>query len=210
MKEDKAMMKFYASAGVIALGALMIWTSYQILADRAADPFAACRSTAVAGGTIGGAFELVDETGKTVTDVQIFQKPTLVYFGYGSCPDVCPLDNSRNVEAADLLAKQGIDVQPVFITVDPARDTPAVMAEYTDNFGPNLLGLSGSEAQVKKAADAFRVYYQMPAQRDRNYVVDHTTLTYLVLPKTGFAEFFQRESSAADMADRVSCFVKAS
>ena len=195
-----------ASAGVVALAALLGWTSYQILSRNASDAFAECRTGNVAGGAIGGPFQLVDEAGQTVTDQQVFAKPALVYFGFASCPDVCPLDNARNVEVATAL---GQDVTPIFISVDPARDTPAVMAEYTDNFGPSLLGLTGTPEQVKTAATAFKVYYQIPEGATDNYQVQHTTLTYLMLPGTGFADFFQRESTAQEMTDRVGCFLKA-
>ena len=204
------MTRLYATAGVLALAAVLGWTSYQILAQRAADPFAECRTGNVAGGTIGGAFTLVNEVGQTVTDKDVFAKPALVYFGFTSCTDVCPLDNARNVEAATLLAAQGIDVAPIFITVDPSRDTPKVLQDYTNNFGDQLLGLTGSIDQVKAAAAAFKVYFKIPDNAGADYEVDHTTLTYLVLPKTGFADFFQRETSAKDMAERASCFVKAS
>jgi protein SCO1/2 len=209
-KEDSALIRLIASVGVVALAAVLGWTSYQVLYRTSGDAFAACRSGNVAGGAIGGAFQLVDETGQTVTDAQVFAKPALVYFGFTSCADVCPLDNARNVEAAQLLAAQGIDLTPIFISVDPARDTPAVLAEYTSFFGETLLGLTGSEDQIKTAANAFKMFYQLPADLTDNYQVQHTTLTYLMLPGTGFADFFQRETTSQEIADRVGCFLKSS
>ena len=164
----------------------------------------------MAGGAIGGQLELVDETGQTVTDQQLFSKPALVYFGFASCADVCPLDNARNVEAADLLAKSGFDVTPIFITVDPDRDTPEALASYTENFGENLLGLGGTPAQIKAATNAYKVFVQFPEDLSGNYQVSHTTLTYLVLPQIGFVDFFQRETSAQDIADHAGCFLTAS
>jgi protein SCO1/2 len=201
--------KLYAGAGAIAIIAFLGWSAGQWWVSRANDPFADCRSGNVAGGSIGGPFDLIDQTGKAVTDRQVFAKPALVYFGYASCPDVCPLDNARNVEAAALLAGKGVDVTPVFISVDPARDTPAALLEYTANFGDTLVGLTGSAEQIKAAAAAFKVYYKLPENATDQYEVDHTTLTYLMLPQTGFADFFQRDTTAADIADRVACFVKA-
>lgn len=202
------MPKLYVTLGAIALAAVLGWASYGIVSQRAADQFAACRSGNVAGGSIGGPIELVDEAGQTVTDQQVFAKPALVYFGFASCADVCPLDNARNVEAAELLTKAGFDLTPVFITVDPARDTPAALTEYTANFGDRLLGLTGSADQVKAAAAAYKVYYQVPENAGEDYQVDHTTLTYLVLPKIGFVDFFQRDASAQDIAGQVGCFLK--
>jgi protein SCO1/2 len=143
-----------------------------------------------------------------VTDATLLAKPALIYFGYASCPDVCPLDNARNTEAVALLAAQGLDVTSVFITVDPTRDTQAVLADYAENF-EGLLALTGSQAQTDAAAKTYKVYFQMPEKRDPGYMVDHTTMTYLMLPKVGFVDFFQRDATAQDMADKTACFLKA-
>ena len=204
--------KLWVTTGAVALAAVLGWTAYVVTSNRASDVFAACRSGNVAGGAIGGPFQLVDETGQTVTDTQVFTKPALVYFGYASCPDVCPLDNARNVEVADILAKQGAELTPVFISVDPARDTPAALAEYTDNFGPNLLGLTGSAEQINAAAKAYKVFFQIPENADAaaGYAVDHTTVTYLVLPGLGFVDFFTRDATSDVIAERAGCFLKSS
>ncbi|MGV8985707.1 MAG: SCO family protein [Cypionkella sp.] len=203
--------KYYVIAGVILLAAAAGGPfAYTALRGPSSDPFAACRVNAVAGGSIGGPFSLIDTTGKAVTDVQVLQKPALVYFGYASCPDVCPLDNARNAQAADLLAKQGMDVTPVFISVDPTRDTPEVLADYVSNFSDKMVGLTGSEAQIADAAKAYKVYYQVPEKRDPGYTVDHTTMTYLMLPGSGFANFFQRDATPEQIADTTACFLKAS
>lgn len=203
------MTRFYASAAAIALAALLGWQGYHMVAQRSTDAFAACRTGAVAGGQVGGPFTLMDSKGAPVTDATVLAKPALIYFGYTSCQDVCPLDNARNVEAAGLLASQGLDVTPVFITVDPTRDTPQVMADYVANFG-KLLGLTGTEAQVEAVEKAFKIYVQIPPKRDPGYSVDHTTMTYLMLPRTGFADFFQRDAKPEEIAARTSCFLKAS
>ena len=202
------MPKFYARVAGIALAALLGWQGYRALQSQSADAFAECRSGAVAGGEIGGPFTLTDTKGNAVTDATLLAKPALIYFGYASCPDVCPLDNARNTEAVALLAAQGLDVTPVFITVDPTRDTQAVLADYAENF-EGLLALTGSQAQTDAAAKTYKVYFQMPEKRDPGYMVDHTTMTYLMLPKVGFVDFFQRDATAQDMADKTACFLKA-
>ena len=202
------MPKFYASVAAIALAALLGWQGYRALQSQSADAFAECRSGAVAGGEIGGPFTLTDTKGNAVTDATLLAKPALIYFGYASCPDVCPLDNARNTEAVALLAAQGLDVTPVFITVDPTRDTQAGLADYAENF-EGLLALTGSQAQTDAAAKTYKVYFQMPEKRDPGYMVDHTTMTYLMLPKVGFVDFFQRDATAQDMADKTACFLKA-
>lgn len=204
------MTKIYAGVGAVAIAAFFGWTGFYLWSTAQSDPFAECRSGNVAGGAIGGPLDLTNQDGLAVTDKQIFTMPTLVYFGYTSCRDVCPLDNARNAEAVDLLAAKGIGASAVFISVDPARDTPAVLKDYTSNFGDKLIGLTGSSEQIKAAAAAFKVYYKIPDNPTGNYEVDHTTLTYLVLPKTGFVDFFQRQTRSAEMADKVGCFAKGS
>lgn len=202
------MPKFYASAAAIALAALLGWQGYRAVHKQSVDAFAACRSGAIAGGEIGGRFDLVDTVGAPVTDASLLAKPALIYFGYASCPDVCPLDNARNAEAAALLAKKGIDVTPVFITVDPTRDTAAVLADYASNFD-GLVALTGTEAQTAAAAKAYKVYYQIPEKRDLGYMVDHTTMTYLMVPKFGFVDVFQRDTTYQDLAVKTECFLSA-
>lgn len=175
------------------------------------DQFAQCRAGVVAGGAgaLGGKFELTDETGARVTDAQVFTKPSLLYFGYTFCPDVCPMDMARNVEAVDLLAEKGIDVTPVFITIDPARDTPDALADYATNMHPNLVALTGSDEQVRLASQAYKTFYQKQDTGDEYYLMDHSTFTYLVLPEKGFVDFFRREVTSEQMAESVACFVQA-
>lgn len=198
-----------ASLAVAAFLGITIYAS-GVFAPKADDQFAQCRGAKVAGGSaaIGGPFTLVDENGVTVTDTQVLSQPSLVYFGYTFCPDVCPLDNARNAEATDLLEERGYMVQPVFISIDPARDTPAVMKEYTDLMHPRMLGLTGTDEQVRAASKAYKTYFLRHDEEDKEYyLVDHSTFTYLMLPKTGFAEFYGRDTTAAQMADSVACFI---
>ncbi len=178
------------------------------------DKFAQCRQGQVAGGMsqIGGPFTLVSETGETVTDKDVIDKPALIYFGYTFCPDVCPLDTVRNAQAVEILEERGRMVKPVFISIDPDRDTPDLLADFTDNMHPRMVGLTGSAEQVKAASKAYRTYYQKQEPTEGNeeyYLVDHSTSTYLVLPEYGFAEFFRRDTPPEEMADRVECFMNA-
>ncbi len=201
------MIKVFAGAGALSLFALLAGTAWYVVANRTDDPFEQCRAGQVAGGAIGGPFELVDETGATVTDADILTKPSLIYFGYGFCPDVCPLDNARNAEAVDILEERGLEVQPVFITIDPGRDTPEFLAEYTENLHPRMIGLTGSQSQVDAAVRAYKAYGKKQESGDEYYLMDHSTFTYLMLPGTGFADFFRREVTSEDMANRVACFM---
>ena len=127
------MTKLYAGAALIAMAALLGGTYYVIQSNQSADIFAECRGGAVGGGAIGGPMSLVNGDGQTVTDAEIFTKPTLLYFGYTFCPDVCPMDNARNAEAIDILDESGFDVQPAFISIDPVRDTPEVVSPAATN-----------------------------------------------------------------------------
>ncbi len=178
---------------------------------EAGDQFAQCRQGQVAGGTaaIGGPFELVDHNGNTVTDEDVLNVPTLLYFGYTYCPDICPLDVTRNVEAIDLLDEAGKEIQPVFITIDPERDTQEIMQSYVEYMHPRMLGLSGTPEQVKAASQAYRTYYkkQESEHGDDFYLVDHSTFSYLTLPGHGFVEFFRRDLSPEAMAEQIGCFV---
>ena len=202
------MSKLYAGLAVAGVVALLGGTAGYVIVNQSDDVFADCRSSTVGGGDIGGPFTLVDETGATVTDKDVLAKPSLIYFGYTFCPDICPLDTARNADAVDILAEQGFDVTPIFITIDPARDTPEVVASFTENLHPKMIGLTGSEEQVKAASAAYKTYFRKQASEDPDfYLMDHSTFTYLVLPQTGFVEFFRRDDTAEQMAERTACFL---
>lgn len=203
------MTKLYAGLAVAGVAAFLGTTTLYVLSSRSDDAFAACRQGKIAGGDIGGPFTLVDTKGQTVTDKEVLTKPSLVYFGYTFCPDICPMDMARNVEAVDLLAEQGIEVTPIFISIDPARDTPEVLADYGANLHPDLIALTGSEDQVKAAAKTYKTFYEKRDTGDEFYLMDHMTFTYLVLPETGFVDFFRQETSSEQMAESVACFVQA-
>lgn len=201
-----------AISAAVGLSALLGVTAWVALAPGDSDRYAQCRASTVAGGgaTIGGPFTLVNSDGQTVTDADVITEPTLVYFGYTFCPDVCPLDNARNAEAVYILEEQGLSVTPVFISVDPDRDTPEVLGDFVGNFHDRMIGLTGSAEQVKAASLAYKTYYRIPedAADDPYYLVDHSTFTYLVLPEVGFVEFFRRDDTAEQMAERVACFAQ--
>lgn len=197
----------YAVFGVVSVVGLLSGTLYTVLSKSKSDPFADCGGGTVAGDAIGGPFTLTDENGQTVTDAAIITKPTLVYFGYTFCPDVCPLDAARNADAIDILDAAGYDVTPVFITIDPARDTPDVLREFTDNVHPKMIGLTGTDAQIKAASTAYKTYYQKQEGDPKYYMMDHSTFTYLMLPKIGFLDFFDRDATAEVMAKRTACYL---
>lgn len=166
-----------------------------------------CPGLSMAGGnSIGGPFTLVSETGDQVTDEDVIDQPTLIYFGYTYCPDVCPLDVVRNADAIDLLAEQGIDVKPVFISVDHGRDTPETMDAFTANVHPDMIGLTGTEDQLRAAAKAYRYVFQVQDEGDPDYyLINHMTLSYLMTPEDGFVTGFTRDLSPAQLAEQAAC-----
>ncbi|MEM9575646.1 MAG: SCO family protein [Pseudomonadota bacterium] len=197
---------FSGAALVGLMGGLWFWTQF----SKGDDQFAQCRASAVAGGAgaLGGPFELVNAAGETVTDADVITEPSILYFGYTFCPDVCPLDVNRNVLAVDVLDEKGLSVTPVFISIDPERDTPEVVGDFSANMHERMIGLTGSPEQVKAASQAYRTYYRAQEGDDDYYLVDHSTFSYLVLPEHGFVQFFRREISPEQMAETVACFVE--
>ncbi|WP_172839561.1 SCO family protein [Sulfitobacter alexandrii] len=191
-----------AAVAVVFLGATFWLTTRSTGADR----FAQCRSSTVAG-DIGGPFELVNADGETVTDQDVITEPALIYFGYTFCPDVCPLDVDRNAQAVEILEERGTTVTPVFISIDPARDTPEVVGDFAEAMHPRMIGLTGSESQVKQASQAYRTYYKAHPPQDGEYLVDHSTFSYLVMPEDGFVDYFRREVTPEEMADKLQCFI---
>lgn len=167
----------------------------------------------LAGARIGGPFTLVDETGKTVTEGDFAGKYRIVYFGYTFCPDVCPVD-MRNLmlglkafeaEAPARAAK----VQPIFVTTDPERDTPAVLTDFTNAFHPRLIGLGGTAEQVKAAMKAYAVYAQKGEKRpDGGYLVDHSRVALLMGPKGEPIAMLPHDGTPEDIAADLDRFVQ--
>jgi protein SCO1 len=200
------MSRFAAVTAASAIAVLIGGTALYVTLNSPSEND--CRGGQVAG-SLGGPFTLVNQSGQTVTDKEVTAKPALIYFGYTFCPDVCPVDNARNAEAVDLLAERGYDVAPVFITIDPARDTTAVMADYAANMHPKMVALTGTAEQVDVASKAYRTFYSKQGDDPEFYLMNHSTFTYFTMPGTGFADVFERETTPAQMADRVACFLSA-
>lgn len=157
--------------------------------------------------TASGPFSLVDHTGRPVTDRDFRGQFMLVFFGYTFCPDVCPIDLQIIGKAMDALGKPGYRVQPIFITVDPERDTPAVLARYVSHFHPRLLGLTGTPEQVAAAAQAYGVLYMKAIEastsanpKGAEYLVDHSAFTYLLGPDGRFVAAFAHNNDSKKLA----------
>ena len=205
MADRRIMLVAAVAAGLLLVG------GGAILAARDAGA-AQCRSGNVAGGmeAFGAEFTLTDTTGARVTSAQVFDRPSLLYFGYTFCPDVCPLDTARNADAAALLEEEGHDVQTVFVTVDPRRDTPETLADFAGLFPGRLVALTGSDDEIAAVNKGWRNYYKAHDEEDDEYyLVDHMTNTYLVMPGGETVDYFPREMPAEDIAETVGCFIDA-
>ncbi|HWG04088.1 MAG TPA: SCO family protein [Beijerinckiaceae bacterium] len=157
---------------------------------------------------IGGPFTLVDTQGKTITDKDLLGKPSAIFFGYTHCPDVCP---TTLMDLTNLLKKMGGDANKlnvVFITIDPARDTPQEMADYLSSFDPRIRGLTGTDAQVATAAKAYQVYYHRVPSSDGGYSMDHTASVFLMDAKGGFVGTLSYEEDERTSLAKIERLVK--
>ena len=160
------------------------------------------RGRIVAPSAVGGAFELVDQDGRRVTDQDLKGRPSLVFFGFTHCPEICP---TTLFEVSEVLEKLGPDagkVNALFITVDPERDTPAALKTYLSSFNPGLRALGGDEAAIARVAKAYKVFYRKVPLDGGGYTMDHTAMVYL-MDKTGafVAPFSLKRTAEAAAAD---------
>lgn len=166
----------------------------------------ATKSTGAA--AIGGPFQLTDHNGNRVTEKSFSGKYLLVYFGYTYCPDVCPTGLTEISNALDLLGPVADKLQPLFITIDPARDTPEQLKEYATYFHPRLIGLTGTPAEIAAAAKTYRIYYAKVDSKEPNadpddYTMDHSAIVYLMGPDGQFRQHFSHGTDAETMARRI-------
>ena len=180
-------VKFVLGAWVLAIIAGIAWVVVDIGSGAPA---------------IGGPFALTDQNGKRVTDQDLRGKPTIIYFGFAYCPDVCPTSLLLMQTGVDQLGPAAAGkVNMVFITVDPERDTPQSLKEYVGQFGPTMVGLTGTQDQVAAAAKAFRVYYQkVPGKEGAPYLMDHSSIFYLMDRNFRFVKHFTHQAKAEDIA----------
>ena len=157
----------------------------------------------ILGRAIGGPFQLTDQNGRTVTDASLHGKWLLVYFGYTHCPDACPMALNNIALALDKLGPKRGEFRPVFITIDPARDTPQALKDYVAAFGAPILALTGTDAEIAQAAKDYRVYYAKHEESGGDYSVDHSSVVYVMDPQGRFAGTINSETPPDDMAARL-------
>jgi cytochrome oxidase Cu insertion factor (SCO1/SenC/PrrC family) len=172
-----------SSVSLAWLGLACALFSAPIAANEAIEPSATELIEGLLSGRapVGGPFELTDQTGHRRTDADFRGRLVVLYFGYTTCPDVCPTELQSISLALDQLGTAADTVQPLFVTVDPERDTPARLADYVSSFHPRLIGLTGSPAEIRKTAIAYRTFFaKNGATRPGDYSVDHSGFIYLV------------------------------
>ncbi|WP_235914103.1 SCO family protein [Curvivirga aplysinae] len=162
---------------------------------------------------LGGPFNLIDEAGKPVTEKDFAGKYMLIYFGFTYCPDVCPTDLAVMGEAMAMMEDEDDDkasrITPIFITIDPERDVPDAIAEYTDHFHERMVGLTGELPEIAKTAKAYRVYFNKEEpDEDGDYVMSHSAFTYLMDPNGEFVTMFKHGSKPEQMAKDVLALVQ--
>ena len=151
---------------------------------------------------VGGPFSLVDQDGKRVTEKDFLGKYMLVFFGYTYCPDACPTELQVMTAALDQLGSESGRIQPIFVSIDPARDTPQVLKAYVANLGPRLMGLTGTVEEVAAMAKAYRVYYAKAANSGSatDYLMDHSSIIYLMGPDGRYVTHMTYTTDAAKLA----------
>ena len=154
---------------------------------------------------IGGPFSLIDQNGNRVTEKDFRDRYMLVFFGFTSCPDICPAGLQLVAAALENLGKKADRIVPVFISVDPERDTPEKLGEYVRNFDARFVGLTGTPEEIAKAAKAYRVYYKKVPNADLpdDYSIDHTSIFYLMDPEGEFVTHFSPTTPVDDMTAKL-------
>jgi protein SCO1/2 len=194
------------AAGLAVIAAIGLAAIYAVVTDRmpVATPIAATSSNAA-----GGPFALVDGSGATVTDQTFRGKWELVFFGYTYCPDLCPTTLGTIADALTELGPLASEIQPLFITVDPQRDTPDIVGAYVKNFDPRIVGLTGSAEAIAAVAAEYKVYYAVHKTGDgpNDYLMDHSGFVYLMNPEGKFARVLSGDTSGKAMADKLRPFL---
>lgn len=206
--DSKVMNAFSWKSFGLAVGCGSVFFGYSYyLKEEKKKLLEAERNKTIGKASIGGRFDLIDQNGKRVTSEDFLGKWVLLYFGFTHCPDICPEEMEKMVKVIDILEKQGVTqdtLVPVFISVDPERDTPAVVKSYIAEFSNKLIGLTGSVEKVNECTKNFRVYYSLgPKDEANDYIVDHTIIMYLLDPDGRFVDYYGQLKTADMVASGI-------
>lgn len=152
---------------------------------------------------VGGSFELVDQRGQTVTDRDVAGSPFLVFFGFTHCPDICPATLFEMSQVFEALGSDADGLKALFVTVDPERDTPEVLARYLSNFNPAIRGLTGDQAAVDNMVKVYRAYAKRVPLEDGGYTMDHTAIVYLMNADGEFVSPLNMNRAPAEIAEEL-------
>jgi protein SCO1 len=197
---------FALAAALALVAAIAVAATYALLPDRSdtAAPIVAASATPA-----GGPFSLVDGTGAIITDQTFRGRWELVFFGYTYCPDLCPTTLSTIADALHELGPLAAQIQPIFVTVDPRRDTPEIVGAYVKNFDPRIVGLTGSPEAIAAVTAEYKVYYAVHKTGDGpdDYLMDHSGFVYLMNPEGKFARVLSGDVSGKALADKLRPFL---
>jgi len=173
--------------------------------DKLIERFQPTQVMSIGKAAVGGPFTLTDHTGRRVTDQDFRGKYMLVYFGFTFCPDVCPTGLQVMAAALDQLGPKAEEIIPIFISVDPERDTPEQLAQYVPSFHPRLIGLTGSPEEIQSVAKAYRVYFRKvkDEKSTAEYTIDHTSIIYLMDPNGEFVTHFTHATPVDVMVEKL-------
>ena len=156
---------------------------------------------------VGGPFELVDQDRNSITNNSFPNKFKIIYFGFTFCPDVCPMGLTTISEALDSLGTKAKHIQPIFITLDPLRDTADVLRNYKENFHESIIFLTGSVEQIRSVAKRYKVYFQK-TNNDENYLIDHSAITFIMAPSGGYLKHFGPNATAVEFSNFFNSILK--
>jgi cytochrome oxidase Cu insertion factor (SCO1/SenC/PrrC family) len=195
MQNTRSTLRPSVIFGLVTLFAALLLGGYALLSNKIIP-------TGSGVALVGGPFSMINQKGETVTDNTFLGKPMLLFFGFTFCPDVCPTELQVMAAALTEMGDTGADIQPIFVTIDPERDTPEVMAAYVSNFGERFIGLTGSPAQIAKMAETYRVFYAKQENKadPKNYQMDHSAIIYLMGADGKFLKHFSYSTDAKALA----------
>ena len=156
---------------------------------------------------VGGSFELIDQDRNSITNNSFPNKFKIIYFGFTFCPDVCPMGLTTISEALDSLGTKAKHIQPIFITLDPLRDTAEVLKSYKENFHESIIFLTGSEEQIRSVAKLYKVYFRK-TNDDNDYLIDHSAITFIMAPSGGYLKHFGPNATAVEFSNFFNSILK--
>ena len=156
---------------------------------------------------VGGSFELLDQDRNSITNNSFPNKFKIIYFGFTFCPDVCPVGLTTISEALDSLGTKAQHIQPIFITLDPLRDTAEVLKSYREHFHESIIFLTGTEEQIRSVAKLYKVYFQKTNDND-DYLIDHSAITFIMAPSGGYLKHFGPNATAVEFSNFFNSILK--